>query len=205
MFKYDFKKKLYLITDEKLIKRKNFIEKIKEACANGIDLIQIREKNTKLIDRVELCKEVVKVAHKFGAKVIINDDPQLALVCKADGVHIGKEDASISKARALLGEKAIIGVSCYGDIDLALRMEKLGADYVSFGNFYFSPTKPNEKIIPIDILRQAKERLKIPIVAIGGITEKNFQKLLQEGADAVCSVSALLKGKKIKKWNIKGG
>lgn len=201
--KYDFKKKLYLITDENLMPRNVFLDKIREACAVGIDIIQIREKKSMLADRIELCRQVVKVAHKKGAKVIINDDARLAAACGADGVHIGKDDGSLENARALLGREAIIGVSCYGDVELALEMEKRGADYVSFGNFYPSPTKPSEKIIPLEVLRRAKEKLSIPVLAIGGINESNYTEVFKSGADCICCVSALLSSKKIKKWRIK--
>ncbi len=201
--KYDFKNKLYLITDEILLPRKIFLSRIKQACKAGIDLIQIREKKSDHYDRLEICRETVKLAHSFGAKIIINDDPLLAAACGADGVHIGKYDVGIKEARDILGQKAMIGVSCYGDVELAQRMQKSGADYVSFGNFFLSPTKPLEKIVPLDIISQAKRKLKIPVLAIGGINEKNFTQLIEKGADGVCCVSALLKTKEIKKWRIK--
>lgn len=201
--KYDFSKKIYLITDEKLLSRRHFIDSIRQACAGGIDIIQIREKKSALADRTELCRKAVKAAHEMGAKVIINDDPELAAASEADGVHIGKKDAGLKKARALLGPDAIIGVSCYGDINLAMEMEKGGADYVSFGNFYLSPTKPEEKIIPLSILTEAKKKINIPVLAIGGINENNFTEVLESGADSICCVSALIKKGKIKRWRIK--
>lgn len=201
--KYDFSKKIYLITDEKLLSRRHFIDSIRQACASGIDIIQIREKKSAMTDRTELCKKAVKAAHEMGAKVIINDDPVLAAVCEADGVHIGKKDSSLQKARAMLGQRAIIGVSCYGDINLAMEMEKGGADYVSFGNFYLSPTKPEEKIISLGILTEAKKKINIPVLAIGGINESNCAEVFESGADCICCVSAILKKGKIKKWRLK--
>lgn len=197
-FKFDFKRKLYLITDEKLISRKNFIEKIKEAAKSGIKIIQIREKKSKLHDRVELIKKVVETARELKIKIIINDDPYLAKEVNADGVHLGKNDYSIKLARSILGEDAIIGISCYGSVELAEKMEKEGADYVSFGNFFLSPTKPDEKIIPLNTLKKAKEKLKIPVIAIGGINHKNAKKVFESGADSIAVVSDILARNNIK-------
>lgn len=197
--KYDFNKKIYLITDEKLILRKKFIERIKEAAISGIDIIQIREKKSTIRERLELSREVIKAVKKMNIKVIINDDPYLARAVGADGVHIGKNDGDIKLAKNILGKRAIVGVSCYGDIELALQMQRDGADYVSFGNVFLSPTKPEEKIISLEVIKKARERLKIPIVAIGGINSKNASSVFEAGADCVSVISDILRKKEIKK------
>lgn len=185
---------LYVITDEKLLSRKDFVKKVAEAAAAGAGIIQLREKASRLRDRLELAKEVVQAAHAHGAKLLINDDPLLAAAIGADGVHLGKDDASVEAARQLLGRKAIIGVSCYGDIELALRMEKAGADYVSFGACFRSPTKPKEAIVPLSVFTEASRIIKVPLVAIGGITAENAGSVYAAGADMVSVVSSVFAG-----------
>jgi len=188
---------LYVITDEKHMARKDFICKISEAAAAGAGIIQLREKASRIRDRLELAKEAVKAAHAYGARLVINDDPALAAAIGADGVHIGRDDASVAEARALLGVKAIIGVSCYGDIELALRSQRAGADYVSFGACFRSPTKPEETIVPLSVFGAAKRRLKVPLVAIGGIDQHNAAQVFEAGADMVSVVSSVFARRKV--------
>lgn len=182
---------LYVITDEKLMRRRDFVRKVAEAAAAGAGVIQLREKASRLRDRLELAKAAVRAAHLHGAKVVINDDPRLAAAIGADGVHIGKDDASVEEARELLGPRALIGVSCYGDIGLAVRMQKAGADYVSFGACFKSPTKPKEELVPLSVFGAARRRLQVPLVAIGGITAANAPLVYAAGADMVSVVSSV--------------
>jgi thiamine-phosphate pyrophosphorylase len=190
---------LYVITDEKLMRRRDFVKKVAEAAAAGAGIIQLREKASALRDRLELAKEAVRAAHAHGARFVINDDPELAAAIGADGVHIGRDDASVAEARALLGPKAIVGVSCYGDIDLALRVQKAGADYVSFGACFRSPTKPKEEIVPLSVFTEARRRLKVPLVAIGGITAANAGSVYAAGADMVSVVSSVFARRSVAK------
>ncbi len=187
---------LYVITDEKLLSRKDFVKKVAEAAAAGAGIIQLREKVSRLRDRLELAREVLRAAHAHGVKLLINDDPLLAAAIGADGVHLGRDDASVEAARQLLGRKAIIGVSCYGDIEQALRMEKAGADYVSFGACFRSPTKPKEEIVPLSVFTEASRLIKVPLVAIGGITAENAGAVYAAGADLVSVVSSVFAGGK---------
>jgi len=182
---------LYVITDEKLMRRRDFVKKVAEAAAAGAGLIQLREKASSLRDRLELAKAAVRAAHAHGARLLINDDPALAAAIGADGVHLGRGDASVQAARALLGRRALIGVSCYGDIDLAVRLQKAGADYVSFGACFRSPTKPEEELVPLSVFTEARRRVKVPLVAIGGITAQNAPAVYAAGADLVSVVSSV--------------
>lgn len=182
---------LYVITDEKLIARRDFLKKIAAAASGGAGIIQLREKASRLRDRLELAKEAVKTAHAGGARLIINDDPWLAAAIGADGVHIGRDDATVEAARAVLGTAALIGVSCYGDIELALRMERAGADYVSFGACFRSPTKPKEPLVPLSVFGEARRKLKVPLVAIGGINADNAGLVMAAGADMISVVSSV--------------
>jgi thiamine-phosphate pyrophosphorylase len=123
--------------------------------------------------------------------LIVNDDIELARIVGADGVHLGRDDASIDAARAVLGAGALIGVSCYDDLSRALTAERAGASYVAFGSFFASEVKPGAVRAPIDLLRRARMALALPIVAIGGITADNAAQLVASGADAVAVISAL--------------
>lgn len=187
---------LYVITDEKLMRRRDFVRKVAEAAAAGAGIIQLREKASRLRDRLELAREAVRAAHAHGAKLLVNDDPALAAAIGADGVHLGRDDASVEEARALLGRRAIIGVSCYGDIDLAASVQRSGADYVSFGACFKSPTKPKEALVPLSVFGEARRRLQVPLVAIGGITPENAPLVYAAGADLVSVVSSVFAGAK---------
>jgi thiamine-phosphate pyrophosphorylase len=123
-----------------------------------------------------------------GGVYIVNDDPQLARAVGADGVHIGRDDASITAARELLGPERIVGVSCYGDLAAARDAVAQGADYVAFGSFFASSTKPHAPRADPALLREARA-LGVPLVAIGGIDADNVRSLIDAGADAVAVIS----------------
>jgi thiamine-phosphate pyrophosphorylase len=125
-----------------------------------------------------------------GVPLIVNDDPALAMAVGADGVHLGEHDGAIATARALLGCEAIIGVSCYDDAALARDAAAQGADYIAFGAFFPSPTKPNARRAGIGLLREA-QGLGLPCVAIGGITPDNARALIDAGADLLAVVSGV--------------
>jgi len=184
-------KGLYVITDKFLIPRERFIETVEAALRGGADVLQIREKETPTKEILHIGKKILEITRRYGVPLIINDDPFLVKEIEADGVHLGKEDIPLKEARKILGEDAIIGVSAYGDLDLAKKLEEEGANYIAFGNFFKSPTKPEEEIVPFEILKEAKKILKVPVVAIGGINESNLPLLLEYSPDAVAVVSAV--------------
>lgn len=185
-------KGLYVITDKKLIPRDRFIETVEKAIRGGAKIIQLREKDTPEEEIIRLGKELLKITRRYGIPLIINDSPKLAMEIGADGVHLGKDDTEISEARKILGGEAIIGVSCYGDIERGLQAEKEGADYLAFGTPFFTPTKPDRKTTPFEILKEAKRRIKtIPIFAIGGITKGNAKSVLETGVDGIAVITAV--------------
>lgn len=134
---------------------------------------------------------LLALCHAYNAPLIINDDLELAQRIGADGVHLGKEDPPISHARAVLGDQAIIGVSCYNAIELACNAQQLGASYVAFGRFYPSSSKPLALPAQLSTLQQAKTLLTVPIVAIGGILPSNAPALLNAGADLLAVIGGL--------------
>ena len=185
-------KGLYVITDQKLIPRDRFIETVEKAIRGGAKIIQLREKGTPEEEIIRIGKGLLEITRTYGIPLIINDSPEIAEEIGADGVHLGKDDPEISEARKILGGEAIIGVSCYGDVERGLQAEKEGADYLAFGTPFFTPTKPDRKTTPFEILKEAKRTIKtIPIFAIGGITKGNAKSVLETGVDGIAVITAV--------------
>ncbi|MEW6145562.1 MAG: thiamine phosphate synthase [Thermodesulfobacteriota bacterium] len=185
-------KGLYVITDKKLIPRDRFIETVEKALRGGANVVQLREKDTPADEVVELGKALLKLTRKYGVPLIINDSIEAAKEIGADGVHLGEEDAPVDRAREVLGEDKIIGVSCYGKIERGINAERSGADYVAFGTPFFTPTKPERTPTSFDVLRVAVSKIKsIPIFAIGGITSKNVDSVLETGVDGIAVITSV--------------
>lgn len=185
-------KGLYLITDKKLIPRDRFIETVEKAIRGGAQIIQLREKETPEEEIIKLGKELLKITRKHGIPLIINDSPKLAKEIGADGVHLGGDDPRVLEGRKILGSHAIIGVSCYSEIERGLRAEREGADYAVFGTPFFTPTKPDRKPTPFEIMNEAKRRItRIPVFAIGGISRENVQLVLKTGVDGIAVITSV--------------
>jgi thiamine-phosphate pyrophosphorylase len=159
------------------------------AIQGGAVAIQYRDKNP--VDAAYIARELVNICHQHDVPLIINDDIELALISKADGVHLGKDDGEIIEARKHLGNAAIIGVSCYNSVDRAMTAQALGANYVAFGRFFPSSSKPLAAPADRDTLRQAKTAIHLPIVAIGGILPENGSQLLAAGADLLAVIGGV--------------
>lgn len=197
-----YKKKLkglYAITDQQLIAEQAFNHTIELALQGGTKIIQYRDKSNNNQKRFQQASELCSLCKKYQAISIINDDIALAKAVNADGIHLGKNDGSIAEARKILGAAAIIGVSCYDDLSLATTAEKQSADYVAFGAIFPSPTKPEASKARPEIIADAKNKLSIPVCAIGGITEKNIAQLIQQGTDMAAVISSLFAANDIKK------
>ncbi len=156
-----------------------------------INILQYRHKTTNSLVKLKEAQQLQQLCWKHHTLFIINDDINLAQKIGADGVHLGKNDASIKTARTQLGDQAIIGISCYNDVHLAKQGQNQGADYSAFGALFPSNTKPNSVHCPLDIITQAKFVLNIPIVGIGGIDFNNQQQAINAGCDAVAMLNAL--------------
>jgi thiamine-phosphate pyrophosphorylase len=164
-------------------------EAVAAAIRGGAVVIQYRDKNP--IDAACIARELVKICHQRNIPLIINDDIELALLSKADGVHLGKDDGEIIEARKRLGNAAIIGVSCYNSVDRALTAQALGASYVAFGRFFTSASKPLASPADVKTLNRAKAIIHLPIVAIGGILPENGGQLLAAGADLLAVIGGV--------------
>lgn len=180
---------LYIITDATLLPVESFLTKVEHAIRGGARIVQYRDKSKDRQMRQAQAHGLMNLCSQYKIPLIINDDVELAASVDANGVHLGKNDISIEWARSLLGDTAIIGVSCYASISLAVSAETQGADYVAFGSFFTSPTKPNAVRADIELLEQATTQLHLPICAIGGITAKNVSALIKAGAHMVAVIS----------------
>jgi thiamine-phosphate pyrophosphorylase len=185
---------LYAITQDLSVHPKldpvvSLSEKVTAAIRGGAAVIQYRNKT--MADSIVIACELVKICHQHNVPLIINDDVELAARSNADGVHLGREDTGISEAKKLLGDKAIIGVSCYNSIERALTAKASGASYVAFGRFFPSSSKPLATPADIDTLRKAKTVIHLPIVAIGGILPENGGQLLAAGADLLAVIGGV--------------
>ena len=161
-----------------------------EAIAGGARLVQYRNKTGSTELRAEQARALLDVCRACRIPLIINDDTDLAVKIGADGLHLGRDDGDLADARARL-PRAIIGASCYSDIARALEARRLGADYVAFGSFFASSTKPGATRAPLALVGEAKRAIGLPVVAIGGITLDNAPGLLAAGVDSVAVISAL--------------
>jgi len=165
-------------------------DKVDAALRGGARVVQYRNKGASEQLRQEQAVRIARLCRDAGACFIVNDNIELARKVAADGVHLGKDDEGVGAARALLGPGKLIGVSCYNELWRARDAVAQGADYIAFGSFFPSPTKPGAVRAARDLLRAAKE-FSVPIVAIGGITPDNAAGLIEAGADAVAVLSAV--------------
>ena len=182
---------LYAIADTHYLDDARLAAAVAEAIAGGARVIQYRDKIHGAEERARQADGLAALCRGRGAPFIVNDDVELAKLARADGVHLGREDASLAQARARLGPGAIIGVSCYNDLARAETAQARGADYVAFGSFFPSRTKPKAVRADLKLLREAKRKLRIPVVAIGGITPENGAHLLAAGADALAVIEGV--------------
>lgn len=190
---------LYAITDENLIPETGFAAAVEQALLGGTAIIQYRDKSANDAKRRNQAAALRALCDQYGAVLIINDDAALAKKVAADGVHLGEHDASIEQARSTLGEDAVIGVSCYNQLDRAVAAQAAGADYVAFGAMFTSPTKPHARSASLELISRARSELDIPICAIGGIDESNATGAIRAGADMTAVISGLFAAKNIRR------
>lgn len=162
--------------------------KVAAALAGGAAAVQYRNKGAAATLRAEQAHRLAALCRAHGALFIVNDEPELARATGADGVHVGDADAALASARAVVGDGCLVGVSCYGDFERARRARDAGADYVAYGSFFASSTKPGAVRADGSVLARSRA-LGIPVVAIGGITAANARSLVDAGADAVAVIA----------------
>ena len=191
---------IYAISDDILMPENLALEYAREILECGVKFFQFRSK--KAVKNEKLASEILNLCEKFGAKFIVNDDVKFAKKIGAKAVHLGKDDENIKETFEILGKNAYVGVSCYNDINLAINAAKNGASYVAFGSVFTSPTKPNAPKCELEIVKEAKQILNLPVCVIGGINETNIGSLSHAKPDLIAIISAIYKDGNIKE-NIK--
>ena len=174
---------LYAITDPQLTPGDRVLSAAEAALRGGATLLQYRDKPADADTRRHRAARLALLCKDYGARFIVNDDAALAAEVEADGVHLGQSDGAVGRARMLLGDDKLIGVSCHGRLDLAQKAADEGADYLALGRFFESRTKPGAPPASLDTLREARRRFSLPLVAIGGVNPHNARQLIEAGAD----------------------
>jgi thiamine-phosphate pyrophosphorylase len=180
---------LYAITQPQGKTLDTVVDEVLAAIKGGAVVIQYRDKNP--ADALQFAGALLETCRACSVPLIINDNVQLAAQIGADGVHLGKTDGEIKVARKSLGKQAIIGVSCYNSVADAKVAEQKSADYVAFGRFFPSTSKPLAAPAALETLGKAKRVVRVPIVAIGGILPENGMQLLNAGADLVAVIGGV--------------
>ena len=182
---------LYAITPE-IDDTGQLLVAARAAVEGGAGVVQYRNKRAAPAKRLEHAIGLAAVCAKFGALFIVNDDIELALNVEADGVHLGKADGSLAKARARLGPQRRLGASCYNDLALAQAARDAGADHLAFGSVFASNTKPDAMRAPLALFAEARTLgIRVPLVAIGGINLDNAAAVIAAGATAIAVISDL--------------
>ena len=176
----------------------SLLQKTQLAIEGGAFMVQYRSKIQDRDVKMQQCAAILRLCREYKIPCIVNDDVDMCRVLEADGVHLGENDHNIAEVRSILGEYAIIGSSCYDQLNRANEAQKEGASYVAFGAMYPTSTKPNAPRASLALLREAKSEIQIPIVAIGGITMNNAHDVIETGIDAIAVINSLYESNSIK-------
>ena len=182
---------LYAIADTQFLDDAHLAPAVEAAIAGGARVVQYRDKRNQPEVRLSQARRISDLCRHHGVPFLVNDDVALAMETGADGVHLGREDMELRAARALIGDNKLIGVSCYNELERARAAEQDGADYIAFGSFFPSRTKPGAVRATPELLHAARTQLRIPIVAIGGITPENGATLIEAGADMLAVIEGV--------------
>jgi len=190
------KRYIYLISPPKIqvkfYKKLDLVLKTKK-----VKYFQLRLKKISTLNLIKISRKIKKITRKNNVKFLINDKPTVTKKVGADGCHIGQKDMNLMSCRKILGKNKIIGVTCHNSKKLALKAKRHGANYVAFGSFFKSSTKKTAFKANLAILRWAKKKINMPIVAIGGINSSNYKKILSNGADFIACSSYVWNNKRL--------
>jgi thiamine-phosphate pyrophosphorylase len=191
--------KLYLITDRKQVKNSNLLSAVKKALAGGVRAVQLREKDLDTRDLLKLAYKMKELTHYYEAKLFINDRFDIALAVSADGVHLTRNSIPVEAVRKTVGIKLLIGVSTHS-LKEAGEAERGGADFVTFGPVYRTPSKVKYGApVGLDELSRVCSKIKVPVFALGGVKMNRVNKVRESGAYGVSMISEILKAENIKK------
>lgn len=189
--------RLYLVTDRDVLVDIDICTAVEEAIKGGVTVVQLREKSLGTLEFYNIAVKIKNITDKYKVPLIINDRIDIAQAIDAAGVHLGQNDMPASIARRIMGNNKIIGVST-STIEQAQKAEAEGADYVGVGAMFTTTTKHDAKAVSINCLKEIKEGISIPVVAIGGISEKNVPLLKIANIDGIAVVSDILSKKSVK-------
>lgn len=187
---------LYAVTDRAWVGKQTLLEQVEDALKGGVTCVQLREKVLEKEKFLEEALEMKKLCTKYQIPFIINDNVEIALKCKADGIHVGQSDMEAGNVRKLVGEHMIIGVSVR-TVEEAVAAEKAGADYLGVGAMFPTSTKLDAADVSYETLKEICNTVTIPVVAIGGINKNNMQELAGTGVDGIALVSAIFAAENI--------
>ena len=190
-------KGLYAITPD-MADSNSLLQKTQLAIEGGAFMVQYRSKIQDRDVKMQQCAAILRLCREYKIPCIVNDDVDMCRILEADGVHLGEKDDNIADVRRILGEDAIIGSSCYDQLNRAKQAQNEGASYVAFGAMFETLTKPNAPRATLELLREVKSQIKIPVVAIGGITMNNAHDVIETGIDAIAVINSLFEAKTIK-------
>ncbi|MGX8714691.1 MAG: thiamine phosphate synthase [Lachnospiraceae bacterium] len=188
--------RLYAVTDRAWVGRQTLYEQVESALKGGATCVQLREKE---LDDKAFLEEAIAIralCHRYGVPFIINDNVDIAIKCKADGIHVGQEDMEAARVRQKVGDDMIIGVSVHS-VEEALEAVKHGADCLGVGAMFSTSTKTDVNVLPKEVLKDICDAVDIPVVAIGGIGRNNIAELAGTGVDGVALVSAIFSAEDI--------
>ena len=187
---------IYAITPDNL-KKEELYKKVHKLLKNGVRIIQYRDKLRSVKDKLIISKQLKTICQSFDSLLIINDDIHIAKKINAHGVHLGQKDISCNEARNILGSDPIIGISCQNNLELALKAQHEGADYVAFGSIFKTSTKKDVVYCSLEDLKDFVKKIEISSVAIGGINLSSFHEVKRSGVDMIAMSSGLFLQKEI--------
>lgn len=197
---------LYLVTDSNILRERDFYKCIEEAIKSGVTMVQLREKETSGKEFLEKSIKLREITRKYNIPLIINDRVDIAMICDADGVHVGQSDIDVKYVRKLIGEDKIIGVSAR-TVEQAKKAKKDGADYLGIGAMFSTSTKTDAKNVSSKTLNEIIKEVHIPFVLIGGINLENVCELKKFNPDGYALVSGILSAtdisNRVKLWKDK--
>ena len=191
------KRYIYLISPQKIRQVKFYKDLNNVLKTKKVKYFQLRLKKISTSNLLKISRKVKKITRKNNVKFLINDEPLITKMVGADGFHIGQKDMDFAKTREILGKNKIIGVTCHNSKKLALKAKKHGTNYVAFGSFFKSSTKKSAFRAELRILRWGKKKINMPTVAIGGLNNSNYKKVLSNGADFIAFSSYVWNNKKL--------
>lgn len=196
---YNEQLKLYAITDRQWLKKdQSLFDIVEQALDGGATMIQVREKSLDEISFIKEVKEIIPLCHRYGVPVIVNDKISVAINSNADGIHLGQDDLSTSFIKNKIPTSMILGISAQ-TVEQALEAEKLGASYLGVGSVFKTDTKSDAITLSPKILKEISQSVKIPTVAIGGITKDNIHLLENTSIEGISLISAIFAQEDISK------